>query len=175
MTCYEKWQLLLSGVTLLIASISAYVGLSSLRSLIEQIKEAAESNRLNRLDALLSIETTLYENRRNFSDIGLKLGEIGDELTKLKNNKSTAKKEISDKQKQFDNIKLRYDEYAQLYLNSLDRLCFCFLNNLLNEEEYRPEYRNYINETVNQFGDIFSKANCPYRNIKKIYDKWADS
>lgn len=61
-----------------------------------------------------------------------------------------------------------------MYLNSLDRLCYCLEKDLLSENELRSEYRDVINRAIKDFKDDFNTG-TPYRNIKKVYEKWADT
>ena len=57
------------------------------------------------------------------------------------------------------------------YFNSLDRLCFCFERNYVNEEDWCPEYRNLLKDTIAAYPDDFNEAS-PYRHIKNINKRW---
>jgi len=57
------------------------------------------------------------------------------------------------------------------YLNAMDRLCYCMLHGYLEDKDWRAEYRNYLNNAVKEFPNKFNEAS-PYRNIKKLNEKW---
>ncbi|MFG5517925.1 hypothetical protein ACFJW3_12725, partial [Enterococcus faecalis] len=70
-------------------------------------------------------------------------------------------------------LQLRLNEAKQMYLNALDRLCFCVNKELLDAEDMRLEYRDIIKAAVKDFPEDFTMATT-YRNIKKVYESWAD-
>ncbi|MGA9755553.1 MAG: hypothetical protein WBV23_10475 [Desulfobaccales bacterium] len=156
---YDYYELL----TVAILSITAIVGLYQIRQLINQVKAAVESNSINRLNALLSLEDNIAERRLRLSEAGIKLVELG---------KAKATRELHPGE--FDTAELRYNEAKQMYLNGLDRLCYCLDRGLLNEDELRSEYRDVINAAIKDFKTDF-QTGTPYRNIKKIYERWAET
>lgn len=52
-----------------------------------------------------------------------------------------------DEQKRRTTI-LVFNEARENYLNSMDRLCACILRGQFPEEEYRKDYRNWVNEIM---------------------------
>lgn len=151
-------------VTVYIYIISSLVGLGmlgiaiwSLRQLTSQVSAAVKSNSISQLNALLALEQQISERR-------LRLAEAGMIVTELKNSPDQEKK---------DSAALRFNEAKENYLNGLDRLCFCVAKGLLSEEDMRLEYRDTIKTAMGDFPDSFT-ATTPYRNIKKIYELWAD-
>lgn len=159
---------LITAYTLIISSVIALfmLGLTILqlskiaeqaKAAIEQAKAAAQANILNRLNSLLEIEDQLAKRRQTLSEAGIELVELG---------------KTGDKDK-LDAVSLRYNEAVQMYLNGLDRLCFCVEKGYLSDDEIRLEYRDIISRAVTDFQKEFMTAS-PYRNIKKVYDRWAD-
>ena len=159
MTTYETLSIILYTITALIALIMLIIAVSQLKKLVSQVKTAVEANTISRLNALLSIEDAIAERRLKLSEAGIAVAELG-------------KQNPMDKDK-LQIANLRFDEAKQMYLNRLDRLCFCFHKGLLNEDELRSEYREVISLAVKDFADEFNTG-TPYRNIKKVYEKWAD-
>lgn len=153
-------------VTVWIYSISAVVALLmlgvaifQLTRLTSQVNQAVKSNAISQLNALLALEGQIVERRKN-------LGEVGIELAELSGNDDVSESKVTA-------LKLRFDEAKQMYLNALDRLCFCVKKELLNSDDMRLEYRDIINRAVSDFKEDFG-LDTPYRNIKKIYEIWAD-
>lgn len=150
--------------TVYIYSISATIALAmlgvaiwQLGKLTAQVREAVRSNSIGQLNALLALEQQIAERRLNLSQAGIAVKELNSSPD-------------SDK---FTSASLAFDEAKQMYLNSLDRLCFCVLKNLLHDADMRLEYRETIKMAVSQFPEDFG-ISTPYRNIKKVYEKWAD-
>lgn len=162
MTLYQWLTVIITGGGV----IAAFV---SLQQLVSQVKAAVDANRINRLIALLTLEETIADRRIRLTEICFETTQISEEIEHLKQES----KDATPANQKMKSAKLKYEEAKQLYLNSLDRLCYCLLKGLLLEEELRADYRNYINDTVKQFEQDFSSATCPYRNIKEIYEKWA--
>ncbi|MCF3098872.1 hypothetical protein EHZ86_16675, partial [Aeromonas australiensis] len=128
-------------VTVWIYSISAVVALLmlgvaifQLTRLTSQVNQAVKSNAISQLNALLALEGQIVERRKN-------LGEVGIELAELSGNDDVSESKITA-------LKLRFDEAKQMYLNALDRLCFCVKKDLLNSDDMRLEYRDIINRAV---------------------------
>jgi hypothetical protein len=123
MTLYE-------GTTLVILAITAIGGLGllvaalkQLTELVQQVTEATEANKLTRLNALLTLEESIAGKRLALSEAGIAVAELG----KASGSPDTNRK--------MEIAMLRLDEAKQMYLNSLDRLCYCLLRDLLKEDE----------------------------------------
>jgi hypothetical protein len=160
MSQYELLSIVFNALTVTIAALAAIFGLIQLRRLVEQVKAAVDANTLSRLDALLQMEQHLAESRSQLSKAGIKMSTF------------SGKEDISDTE--YRPVKLEYDEAKQSYLNALDRLCYCIDRGLLDESEMRPEYRDYVTSIVREFKSEFDTGTV-YRNIVKVYEKWADS
>ena len=164
MTTYEWITVFIFSISAIIALIMVGLAISQLKELTKQVKSANESNTLSRLMALLSLEDSIAERRLSLSEAGIDLTEQG---KKAQSNSAVYKDS-------FEIAHLRFNEAKQMYLNGLDRLCFCLNKGFLIEEDLRAEYRDIITRAVNDFPDDF-KTNTQYRNVKKIYEKWADN
>lgn len=156
-------QELYNILTVAIYSVSALIALSMLAiaiwqisKLTKQVEAAVKSNSIGELNALLALEELIADRRLRLSQAGI------------------AVKECKDKSSEsFDSLVLQFDEAKQMYLNGLDRFCFCVLKGLLQDEDMRLEYREIIKTAIKDFSDDFGTG-TPYRNIKKVYEKWAD-
>ncbi|HDG7849619.1 hypothetical protein [Klebsiella pneumoniae] len=144
--------------SLIVYSISAIIALWMLMGVKGQIKEAIESNKINKLNSLLALESQIAARRQELSSAGIAIGEFAN----------------LPQDEKYDAAALRFNEAIQMYLNALDRLCFCIKQNYLDEAEMKAEYRELITLAVRDHEDKFG-ASTPYRNIKKIYDKWVES
>ncbi|MCK4819857.1 hypothetical protein KA005_29095 [bacterium] len=150
--------------TVIIYSISAGIALFllgvaiwQLRKLALQVEEAVKSNSISQLNALLALEQQIAERRLELSQAGIAVADLKD----------------SNNSNEIDSASLRFNEAKQMYLNGLDRLCFCVLKGLLNDEEMRLEYREIISSAIKDFPEDFNTG-TPYRNVKKVYEQWAD-
>lgn len=161
MTTYQIWTIIIKVISTLGGLILVGVAISRLSKLVTQVEAANEANSISRLNALLAIEDTIAERRLNLSETGIKLTEYKED-------------EDDNDQSKLKALELEYNEAKQMYLNALDRLCYSLDKELLSEEELRSEYRDVIRRAINDFEDEF-KTGTPYRNIKKIYEKWADT
>lgn len=153
---YNLATVIIYSISALIAFIMLGVAISQLSKLTTQIEQAVKSNSISQLSALLALEQQIAERRRHLSEAGIEVAEGA-----------------SKNESEFKALQLRFDEAKQMYLNALDRLCFCVRKDLLNSEDMRLEYRDIINRAVNDFKDDFA-INTPYRNIKNIYESWAE-
>lgn len=157
MTDYETYTLIVAAGSALIALIMLGIGLSQMRGLVQQVKQAVEANRISRLNALLGMEDSIVQRRRELSEAGIALVEL----------------KRGEDESEWQPAELRFDEAKQMYLNALDRLCFCLLRKVLDEDELRPEYREVVRAAVKDFEADFG-AGTDYRNIKKVHERWAD-
>lgn len=145
------------SISAIVAFLMLGIAIFHLHRLADQVKEAVKSNSLNRLNALLSIEQQIADRRQDLSEAGIAVAELTNSTDEIK----------------IDSASLRFNEAKQMYLNGLDRLCYCVEKKLLDDDEIRLEYRDIINIAIEDFKDDF-QTGTPYRNIKKVYEKWAD-
>jgi hypothetical protein len=69
---------------------------------------------------------------------------------------------------------LRLNGAIDNYLNALDRICSFLRKGALPEDEYRPDYREIINEAIAKYESRFGGAQNHFRNVKAIYDSWRE-
>jgi hypothetical protein len=139
-------------------------GKEGVRSIALQVAAAVEANKISRLESLLTLEGAIADRRLVLREAGIKLAELGE--AKQKGNPV--------EEYELQGASLRYTDAAEMYLNALDRLCFCFLNGQLSEDELRGDYRDLINSAVKKdFKDELSSG-TNHRNIVKVYERWAD-
>ncbi|WP_449543182.1 hypothetical protein [Enterobacter ludwigii] len=79
-----------------------------------------------------------------------------------------------EKDERFDIAALRYNEAVQMYLNGLDRLCFCIKKGYLDKNDMKVEYREIIISAVKDHEEKFGKSTS-YTNIIDIHDEWKRS
>lgn len=154
---YNMVTVVIYSISALVAFLMLGIAMWQLNKLTMQVEAAVKSNSISQLNALLSLEQQIGERRLELSSAGIAVSE-------LKN---------SNDQEKIDASALRFNEAKQMYLNGLDRLCFCVLKSLLSDEDMRLEYRDTIKSAVTDFKEDFGMG-TPYRNIKKVYEKWAD-
>lgn len=153
---YNLTVVAIYSASAIIALLMLWVAIRQLSKVASQIEIAARANSISQLSALLNLEQQIADRRLELSKAGIALSQAKGKGVE-----------------EFDAAQLRYNEAKEVYLNSLDRLCFCVLKDLLHDDDIRLEYRDLIKSTVQMFADDFSLSS-PYRNIRKVYDKWAD-
>lgn len=157
-----KWQMWAAVVTVVIAIVTAWVGIRTLKQLVQQVKIAAEANTIGQLNALLVLEQDMSRRRD-------RIGEIAAEMEQIQ--KSPA---YNVDPTILNPVVRQFKEAHENYLNSLDRLCFCVLRNKFSEDELRADYRDVVRRAIDDSPDRFT-ASSPFRNILKLHDKWADT
>ncbi|ELF3535161.1 hypothetical protein RNE34_003453 [Vibrio cholerae] len=153
---YNLVTVIIYTVSAIIALFMLGIALYQLKQLTAQVTQAVKSNSISQLSALLALEQQIADRR-------LVLSEAGIAVSEAKNAKDA----------EFTALELRLNEAKQMYLNALDRLCFCVNKELLDAEDMRLEYRDIIKAAVKDFPEDFTMATT-YRNIKKVYESWAD-
>ncbi|HBC7422427.1 hypothetical protein [Serratia marcescens] len=148
---YNLWSLI-------VYAISAGAALFMLWGVKGQIAEAVESNKINKLNSLLALEGQIAQRRQELSSSAIALKEF----------------ENIEKDERFDIAALRYNEAVQMYLNGLDRLCFCIKKGYLDKNDMKVEYREIIISAVKDHEEKFGKSTS-YTNIIDIHDEWKRS
>ena len=153
---YNLVTVFIYSASALIALLMLGIGIWQISKLTKQVEAAVKSNSIGELNALLALEEQIADRRLRLSQVGI------------------AVKECKDKSgENFDSLVLQFDEAKQMYLNGLDRLCFCILKELFQGEDMRLEYREIIKSAIKDFSSDFGTG-TPYRNITKVYENWAD-
>lgn len=153
---YNFYTILLYSASALAALLMLAVAVWQISKLTKQVEAAVKSNSIGELNALLELEKQIADRRLRLSQSAI------------------AVKECKDKSSEnFDSLVLQFNEAKQMYLNGLDRFCFCVQKGLLQDDDMRLEYRDIIKSAIKDFPEDFGTA-TPFRNIKKVYEKWAD-
>lgn len=148
---------IISFFALIVSIVVAWIGLSQLRKLANQVSEAVEQNRINKLNALIGIEHAIRESRLRLSEAGIACLEMKNPMG-IDQEKAAA-------------LQLQFSEAKQSFLNCLDRLCFAVKKGLLDDDDMRRDYRDMIKEVMRDFAGDFGAA-TPYRHIKAVYEAW---
>lgn len=134
------------------------VAISQLGNLTEQIKEAVKANKISGLGTFLEVESQLNSSRIELAKASINIIEL---------QKTGSQDEIS-------SASLYFNQCVEMYLNSIDRLCFCIIKEYFDNDEMKIEYRHVINDAVSEHPTYFQQAS-KHRNIIKIHGRWADS
>jgi hypothetical protein len=141
---------------LIAASVSALATLGLAFIGYIQLQKIAKSGVL---DTVLKLESELSARKQKLSAIA---AQISFESSK------------SDPNHNKINILIPYiDTALENYLNALDRLSFCILNQYIPDREWKTEYKKIIISAVTQNEPKFS-IDTSYNNIAKLYKKWAN-
>ena len=159
MTLYETISIGISGTGVIAAIIAAIVYYAQLKKMNESVKTAADANSIATLNAVINLEKTITDNRN-------RLSQTAAEVSKLSSDTDTQHKQT---------VILVFNEARENYLNSMDRLCACIIRGQIPEVDYRKDYINAINEIVTHknYNELMG-VGTRYRNIVKLYEKWAD-
>jgi len=160
LTTYEVWTVRIYAASFFAGLISVGLTIWQLRQLVRQAKAAATANEINKLTNLLALEDTIAERRLRLSEAGIAVDEYS-KSADVDSNHFTA-------------LRLRWNEAIQMYLNALDRLCYCLNTGLLDENRLRSEYRGIVKSAITDFPDQFTLG-TEFRNIAKIHESWADT
>lgn len=155
MTTFEWLSFVLNLFALLVAGYVACTGIYHLKHLVQQVRAAVRANRLSQFNGLLFLETIISNARREYNQASLDLDRVDNETD----------------EKDYKTAKLNFEEAEEVYLNSIDRLCVSIDRGLLNEDELRHDYQNYVVGIVEKLKPDALKEG-KFRNIQKIYEKW---
>lgn len=76
-------------------------------------------------------------------------------------------------------IKAYNDSSVENYLNLFERLCFFILNKTFDEQQYKTQYRNMLNNTItslSSLGKPFNNAANPtYKKMIELNNRWQNS
>lgn len=146
-----------SIISLVISVIGLPIAFSQIHNLKEQIKIQKENQRTESLKLVLEIETQITAMKMEFDKTSRQIRENKNILTDC----------------QRDILSDFFDTAKENYFNALDRLCFCFEKNYVDEKDWRVEYRNVLKNTIDSYPNDFNEAS-PYRHIKNINKKWQE-
>lgn len=159
MTTYETISLIISAIGVVAAIIAAIVYFAQLKKMTSSVETAVAANSIATLNTVITLEKSITDNRIRFSDAAV----------------AASKLKPEDDEKHRNATILAFDEARENYLNSMDRFCACILREQFPETDYRKDYRNAVNEIVTHanYKELMGTG-TRYRNIVKLYDKWAD-
>ncbi|MEE9658727.1 hypothetical protein [Enterobacter cloacae complex sp. CARB60] len=123
-----------------------------------------KNHRIECLKVVLDIETEMNARKLEFD-------KTSKEIRLLNITSDVNENNIDEKIEILENY---FETTKENYLNSLDRLCYCIDKKYLVDKDWRSEYRNMLNETIDTFPADFG-VNSSYRNIKKINEIWQSS
>ncbi|QNM90631.1 hypothetical protein HOO34_02555 [Aliarcobacter cryaerophilus] len=145
--------------TSFISLLGFCIAITQLYNLNKQFKISVENQRRDSLKIVLEIESQMASRKVEFD-------KIAREIKEYNLNKDISEEKV--------NILIEYfDTAKENYFNSIDRLCYCINKNYLDDRDWKVEYRNVLKDLVTNYEDDFNAA-TPYRNIKKINEKWQD-
>jgi nitrogen fixation/metabolism regulation signal transduction histidine kinase len=138
----------ISNVILALCSVVlVVVGIRQLNNLVKD----------NSIKTVLEIESLLQQNQTDINRFTSKVrmgdvkGDLTDEMREIYKDDKKALMEI--------------------YLNTMDRLCYCILRDYLKDRDWKSEYRELLENTIRKNTDKF-QAGTHFKNIMKLYDKW---
>ena len=150
---YNVVSTVLYVISAVIAFSMFWLGVRQLGKINEQIKEAVNANTISTLGALIEIENQIQSNR--------------DLLAKASVNVTMAS------EGDLDSARLYFNQCIEMYLNSIERLCFCIIKGHFDTNDMRREYKSVIEGAMNEHKDYYSQT-TKYRNTVKIYHQWME-
>lgn len=153
--------------------------IESLKSLVETISKLnATSTALSAIAAIFSAVAAWIAISKSTKNASVMMVlEIENQMNERKAawNKAIMDLRNADIEGKSDDLKNVLIDYhnttKETYFNSLDRLCFCILNDYLKDKNWRVEYRNLLNDTISEFEDDFGSG-TPYKNALDLNNKW---
>lgn len=163
MNTQTDWISAISSVlTTIISGGALCVAYYQIKQVKIQLKGLSKNQKNNTLMAVLELESELNKRKESFDKANFELREYNHEIENFN-------KKLSADLLGIYNDKINVSK--ENYLNSLDRLSYCILNDYLSDRDWRTEYRDTIFESVYNYRDNFG-VSSRYRNTIKIYDKW---
>ncbi|MDP8162381.1 hypothetical protein QJU89_02370 [Pasteurella skyensis] len=153
-------------ITGIISLISAITGFIAIIIAVYQLNGLKKSINNASLMSNFNIEFELNKRKQRLADIRVKVFELID---------GRSRSELSDKEKSLIKILDSHQKEAfEDYLNAFDRLAYFILNNKLNEEDFRLDYREMLADTIENDEQDFFKIGTRYRNMVKLNGQWKD-
>ncbi|HEX5753712.1 MAG TPA: hypothetical protein VFZ09_46410 [Archangium sp.] len=157
-------------IGLYIQAVSAFSAVGALvftglqlKGVADSARTGAEASRISSLMAVLQLEEGIRSARRRWA-------EAAGQAMKIANAVKSANPPSDD---EINGAKALLAESAEEYLNTMDRLCACIVRGLVNEDVYRRDFRNWIDETVREFPDDF-RAGTRYFHVLRCHNQWKD-
>ena len=162
MTAAETIQALIGFAGLLIGGVSARYIYQQLCRMAEANQQMIEANKIANAMNVITLEQAIADTRAELAEVAQQIASFG--ATGQLSEKETAT---------FQAAKLRLQERLEQYLNFVDRLCSYIVRGLIDEEDYRQDYRPWLAETVQKYKDRFG-PDTRHRNILKAHQAWSE-
>lgn len=163
MTFYEIATIVISFVSVIVATTGIYLIYRQLQAMVASIQIAIDDNKNSNLMTVLALEESVSKCRVAMSEAAVKAALIADD---------EKRKNITEASIALTLAKLQYDEKTEQYINALDRLCSCIVRGYIDEEQYRQDYRNGIAETIKNHKEFFG-ADTRHHNILAVHTAWS--
>lgn len=151
------WSINLAEIAaFIVALLGLGIACFQLGSIKRQLELAVKNQKNDGLKVVLEIETQLNQRKLEYDKANKAI-------------RLSAEKDIS--AETLEVLEDYSDTTRESYLNTLDRLCYCIIQGYLEDKDWRTEYRNMLYDTVVAYPDEFAEES-PYRNIKKLNEKW---
>lgn len=141
------------------------VASDQLRKMAQSADSAQKANVISTLNSMLLMEGIMGDRRVLVKEAALECAKLA---VREKNGEDLS-------QEEYALADFRLQEAKENYLNAIDRLCASFLRDLVPEETYRTDYKQFIIDLVrnSEFKDSFGPG-TPFRNIVHLYERWVD-
>ena len=157
-TVETEW---IGAVMSVIGGLTAIVGVGiatwQLSNANKQIQGLKVSLRMNALAAVLQIENELRNRMARMVDIGTSL--------------DLQKSNVKPNQKKVAALERHLNSCIEQYINAADRLAFCIKNEYVPDQDWRPEYRDFLSNIVRDYSNHFGPDSI-YTNIIDLNGKW---
>jgi len=147
------------AATSVIMALTAIIGVSVA---CFQLAKVSKSLRLNGLLGIVQMEIEMNRRGERLNAIALDIKTESDQ-PKTKQDSKTLR-----------DLERRMLVESESYLNSVDRLAFCILNQYFKEREWQSEYREFLANVIRTHSEHFQPG-TPYNNILKLHDKWRET
>ncbi|MEM9424132.1 MAG: hypothetical protein AAF975_05020 [Spirochaetota bacterium] len=145
----EYWVDLSSIIAAAAAVVATLVALCTLPSI-------AASSKKNSLAIILDLESELRACSRTVDE---KRSALQEALLNAKDDELV------------DIIDDSYEIAVETYLNTLERLCFCFTKRYVKEVHWKDEYQKMLEGIISTYPDYFN-GNSTYHHILLLRDRW---
>lgn len=141
--------------------VIAVTGVGAVAVATYQLRRLNSTLRLNGLLGIVQLETEINKRRTRLVDVAQ------DIVLEGKKPKTQQDKRL------LESLNERFKVDTEAYLNAVDRLAFCILNDYFPEREWRVEYRDFIATDVADHEEYFGPS-TRYDNILKLHQKWKE-
>lgn len=160
-----EWTSAIADIVTSAATVALlFVALNQLSKLNDSLKTASdslisskESNRLTNLIAILDHEAEITKRKSKLSGVAFEIQEYN-----LRNPQPDDMTQI---------LFSKHNTAIEDYLNAIDRLAYCILNDYFQEKEWKREYRGLILSIVKDYEDWLGPSSA-YVNLIDLHAQW---